>query len=60
MFRVCPGRHIGEDFLFTAVARTIALFNIAPGDDANGSVPTEELGKMYVFGFPCLCPVRLK
>ncbi|PIL29426.1 cytochrome P450 [Ganoderma sinense ZZ0214-1] len=45
--RVCPGRHIGEDFLFTAVARTIALFNIAPGDESSGGVLVSELGKTF-------------
>ena len=47
-FSVCPGRHIGEDFLFTAMARTIALFNIAPGDESRGGVPVSELGKTCV------------
>ncbi len=53
--RVCPGRHIGEDFLFTAVARTIALFNISPGDETSGGVPVAELGKTCVFCFSPAC-----
>ncbi|KAH9913275.1 cytochrome P450 [Fomitopsis serialis] len=61
--RACPGRHLAESLLFTAIATTLAAFNIAIPSDKQGNLvkPTGEYsdGGM-IFPLPFKCDIRVR
>lgn len=36
LYRICPGRLLGEDVLFITMASVLYLFDILPVEDENG------------------------
>jgi len=63
--RVCPGKYLAIDVMFTAVASLLAVFNITKAKDSDGNeiVPKEEYSNRAIiapFPFPCVVTTRSK
>ncbi|KAI1792771.1 cytochrome P450 [Ganoderma leucocontextum] len=62
--RICPGRFLAEEVLFTTVARVLATFDIAPahGEDTNEPIIPPEVctdgGITCPLPFPCMISPR--
>ncbi|OBZ71184.1 O-methylsterigmatocystin oxidoreductase [Grifola frondosa] len=59
--RICPGRDLAEQILFTTVACILATFDISPATDENGNVVTpsgEFTDGAIIFPLPFKCNIR--
>ncbi|KAH9836619.1 cytochrome P450 [Rhodofomes roseus] len=61
--RTCPGRHLAESLLFTAIATTLAAFDIAVPRDEQGNLvePTGEYSDGgIIWPLPFKCDIRAR